>query len=654
MPATVPASHLFAGRYQVLSELGGGEVAQTFKVRDVLSDRVLALKTLREDAPRDARHLLSREFYLLSGFTHPGIVTAHDFGATPEGRPYFTMEFFDGLPLNVFFATGFHVGLVGVTLQLLQALDCIHAQCLIYCDLKPQNLLVAERDGAPRAKLIDFGFAERLSLSDAATPRGTLGYVAPEVLKGLDADARADLYSLGLVLYEVVTGQGPAKEKDIMRWLRTQYYSELKAPREFDRDIPEVFESVILSLVRKEPGHRPRSAVEVIEVLSRPGDSQVSETGPRAYLGAPRLAGRDRELAALATMLGDASRGCARAVFVSGEPGVGKSRLLSEFKYAAELEGATVVSFEPSTLGAGPRSLARTAFGHLSTYRLADLAGADERSAADCDHGHGLFDAVARGLKELSSLPRVRHSLVLLVDDFEQYEATSLDFLRYLAFSLGGERLMLLVAGVNEKRFLDLAAELGRADSFRHLPLGTLGRDAVAALLDSMLGRMTDGEVLTEWLMRTLGGNPLLVIETVRSLVESNILLTRRGRWALAADAMRAYHRPGSLAGIERRRLERLEESELAILKVGATAAGPIALGFLSAALGLDERILFKATTRLKSLGLLRSVPGVGDASFVLTSKILAATVLERMSPEERREHDRRAAQAKGLLYPGK
>jgi serine/threonine protein kinase len=279
---TLQASQLVADRYQVLSCLGGGEATETYKVRDVIGDRVLALKILREDAPKGAELQLSREFYHLSRFTHPGIVAAFDYVSTPEHRPYFTMEFFNGVPIDVFFAEGYRPELTGVTLHLLRALDRIHAQGLIHCDLKPQNILVADGHGAPQAKLLDFGLAGRLALSDAAVPRGTLGYVAPEVLKGVDVDARADLYSLGLVLYEVITGKGPGKEKDLRAWLRMQYNTEFKAPREFDKNIPEQFESLVMSLVQREPERRPRSATTVIEELSRPGHGPTADTEPWA------------------------------------------------------------------------------------------------------------------------------------------------------------------------------------------------------------------------------------------------------------------------------------------------------------------------------------------------------------------------------------
>ncbi|HTW92491.1 MAG TPA: sigma 54-interacting transcriptional regulator [bacterium] len=648
------ASQLLADRYEVIARLGGGETAETYKVRDAIGDRLLALKILREDAPKTEERSLSREFYYLSRFTHPNIVSAFDYGSTPEGRPFFTMEFFDGRPITAFFATGFQPGLVDVSLQVLAALDRIHAQGLIHSDLKPQNLLVADIDGSPRAKLLDFGLAERLSLSDTSVPRGTLGYVAPEVLKGVDADARADLYSLGLVLYEVVTGRGPGKERDLLAWLRMQYYSEFKAPREFNQSIPEDFESVLLSLVHKEPERRPRSAAAVIEVLSRPGGEPLGLAEPQGYTAAPGFLGRSDELAGLKAMLDDTSRGTARAACITGERGVGKSRLLSEFRFMAQLDGATIVSFEPSSLGGGSRSLVGMTLDYLSARSPVGGPDAGESRAATTEEKYRLFDTLVGGLKEMSSSPRVRHSLVLIVDDFELYDSTSLEFLRYLVFSLGNERLMVLVAGVNEARLLDLVAGLGPASSFRHMALPPMGEKEVTALLASLVGELPGSERLTQWLMHATGGSPLFVIETVRSLIDGNVLVRRGSRWALVEDALSASSAPSSVTDVLQKRLEALPADELSVLQVGATTSGPFTVGFLSAALGQDERTLFNATARLKSQGLLRSYAGDADASFVLSSKILEATVSERLSAAERRELHRRVAEVLELLHPGK
>jgi transcriptional regulator with GAF, ATPase, and Fis domain/Tfp pilus assembly protein PilF len=652
--ARFKTSQLIADRFQVQAWLGGGEVTETYKVKDTVFNRVLALKTLRGDATKAAEARLNREFYSLSRFTHPGIVTAYDYGSTPDGRPYFTMEFVDGKPINAFFAEGFRSELKAVTVQLLEALDRVHAQGLIHCDLKPQNILVADGDGTPHAKLIDFGFAGQPALADADAARGTLGYVAPEVLKGVDADARADLYSLGLVLYEVITGRGPGKDKDLRKWLRMQYLSEFKPPREFDEKIPEEFAALVMSLVQREPERRPRSAAAVIEQLTRPTSEPTVETGPPEYSVAPMFVGRAGELTGLEEMLDGASKGRACAACITGERGVGKSRLLSEFKFMAQLEGATLLSFERATLGARRQSLVEMTIGYLNAYSGAGTVGSDESRDATNGEKYRLFEAALNGLKELSASSRVRHSLVLLVDDFELYDSNSLEFLRYLVFGLSDERLMVLVAGLDEPRFLDLIAEFGRTGRFQHVALPPLGQKEVGALLASLVGEMPGREALTEWLMRTTGGSPLFVVEAIRALIEGGILSRRGNRWALVEGALNAYKIPGSVTEVLRRRLETLSAEEREVLEVGATAAGPFTLEFLRRVLKRDEEALSGAVAKLRSLGLLRSLVLDGEAAFVLSSKMLEATASERMAVPVRHENHRRIAQALEQLYPEK
>ena len=663
-PGAIQPSQVLSDRYQVLSLLGGGDATAVYKVRDIVNGRVLALKLLREDAPREAELRLSREFYFLSRFTHPGIVRALDYGSTVERRPYFTMEFYDGVPITSFFSKGYTPELVDVAVQILAALDSIHAQGLIHCDLKPQNILVNRNRGRPEARILDFGFAERVTFADAVVPRGTVGYVAPEVFKGIDADARADLYSLGLVLYEVMTGRGPGEKENLRQWLKMQYYSEFEPPRRFDASIPEKIEAVVMSLVRREPERRPRSAAVVIETLAGTRAPAGEDEGTAKCLMAPGFVGRSAELAALKELVDRAGQGRATAACVSGERGVGKTRLLSEFKFMVQLEGATIMAFEPVSLGARPQSLVEMVLGHPAVHPAAGLTGVDCGRAATLEESkYRLFETVTQRLKELCASDRVGHSLVLLVDDFELFDPTSLEFLRYLVLSLGTDmtlgagrasRLMVLVAGLKEKRFLDLISDFSRRSCFCHLPMPPMERDEVKDLVVSLVGEMADLDTLVDWLVRTTGGNPLFVIETVHSLIEGRILLIRGSRWAVAAAALDAYRPPNTVTEVVCRRLENLSTEEMEVIEIGATATGPFTLGFLRAVLGHDEKVLFNAVAGLKVLGLLRSFAGEDGPGFILSSKILEAAVTERLTEARRRENHRRVALALESLYPDK
>ncbi|MEO0070105.1 MAG: serine/threonine-protein kinase, partial [candidate division WOR-3 bacterium] len=232
-------SQLLCERYRVVELLGGGEKTEVYKVHDTLRNKLLALKVLREVKGKNDELTLRREFYYLSKLYHPRVVTVYDFGITPERKPYFTMEYVPGMPITRYFSGKFNPDLIEVITQLLRALDYIHSQGLLHCDLKPQHILVFEDNGKPQTKLLDFGFAERREFSKNVSARGTLGYIAPEVFKGVDTDVRADLYSLGVVLYETLTGITPGEGKDIYDWLRKQYTSGFLPPRKFNPEIPE-------------------------------------------------------------------------------------------------------------------------------------------------------------------------------------------------------------------------------------------------------------------------------------------------------------------------------------------------------------------------------------------------------------------------------
>jgi tetratricopeptide (TPR) repeat protein/tRNA A-37 threonylcarbamoyl transferase component Bud32 len=654
MPAqgSFQPSQTVAGRYRINTFLGGGETAEVYRAIDLVSGRDVALKVLCAGAPKDVELRASREFYYLSRFAHPGIVTALDFGTTPDGRPYFTTEFFDGRPFPEFFARGYERKLVDAAIQVLGALDAIHAQGLVHCDIKPANLLVQERDGNVMARLLDFGFAESISMSEPGEQRGTLGYVAPEVFKGIDPDARADLYSLGMVLYETITRRGPGVGSSLREWLKKQYYTDFEPPRSFDSQIPEEFEAVVLSLLRREPERRPRSAMAVIAELAGPGWQAATSDAPRRFLMAPGFIGRSTETDRLKTLLTGASRGRAGVICVSGERGVGKSRLLSEFRFLAQLEGATILACEPGSLGARQQSLIESVIGYLKLYLPSSVASVEEsRAALSEETKYRLFEAVTQGLRELAASPAVKHSLVLLVDDFELFDPTSLEFLRYLAFSIDADRLVVLVAGLKEKRFLDLVGELERKSHFYHLSVTSMDHRDVDALVSSLLGPVPGVDELVDWMMRVTGGNPLFVIETVYALIDAKILLMRGTRWSIATELLEAYRPPDTVTEVVRRRLNNLTHEELEVLQVGAASAGPFTVDFLRAVLGFAENDLFNAIARLKSLGLLRNFAANHQSALILSSKILEAAVTERLSVVQRRENHRRVAQAMERLY---
>ena len=731
-------SELIADRYQVVARLGGGELSDVYKVRDQIANRTLALKTTRPGVSREEELSLSREFYHLSRFNHPNVISVRDFGTTSDGRHYFTMEFFDGRPINEFFGTapGTRLelsdavleDLSAVMIQVLEALDTIHCQGLLHCDIKPQNILVALEPEPPsddrpdvgavngkriadsgrrsadlplprvRAKLLDFGFAERFALSNSREARGTLGYIAPEVFKGTGLDARSDIYSLGMVVYELLTGQGPSEARDLLSWLRLQNSGQLTRPSERGVVLPARFEEMLWRMIQSRKDDRPHSCLEIIETLSpgtgirlTPSDSEraAGEGAPQNYLLASGFVGRGDYLSKLSELLSGAARGQGSLVFVSGERGVGKSRLVTEFKFLAQLEGALVYPFTPASMGARPQSLLESLIRYLKDYHRVDVAagidGTDAprltpdasrptqsaidpppsavrspQSAVELDPAQHLgeaekfrlFETVAGHLRRLAGSEAVRHSFLLLLDDFELFDATSLEFMRYLVSSVERERIMVVVAGLNERRLLELISEFKIKPFVQHFAVPNLSPDETRDMTGSVLGPIPQLEELCAWLHEATGGNPLFVTEVIYSLIDQGILRLSASRWSVQVEALWQSRTPETVAEVIKRRLKRLAPDEMKILRTGAISGAPLTVEFLRVVLGYDERQLFSAVSRLKAMGLMRPYVGDVSSSLIPTSKMLESVVLETISAAERRESHRRVALALELLYP--
>jgi transcriptional regulator with GAF, ATPase, and Fis domain/serine/threonine protein kinase/tetratricopeptide (TPR) repeat protein len=682
-----PPSQLIVDRYQALSLLGGGESSDVYKVKDLATGRLLALKIRRPGTSHDEELALNREFYHLSRFTHPNIISVVDFGASSDGRHFFTMEYFEGKPFNEFFASGYSDQLIPAMIQVLQALDAIHCQGLCHCDVKPQNILVAPDVGTVshpgagsgvggiKIKLLDFGFAEKVSFSDYSGGRGTLGYIAPEVLKGTGVDARADIYSLGMVVYEVLTGNGPTSATDILSWLRQQYRGQLPRPRECCPEAPERFNDIVWQMIQRDREARPRSGLEVMETLSSisaiPVQLPATEE-PQNYLLATGFVGRDERLARLNELLGDAAQAKGSVVFISGERGIGKSRLLSEFKFLAQLAGATIFPFTPASLGARPQSLLESIISYLKDYHGVNVA-AQLQGLSSGSSGNGkqdvlagispddrsaeaekfrLFETATAELRRVANHDRTKHSLFLLIDDFELFDPTSLEFLRYLVSSLERDRMMIAVCGLNERRLLDLIKSLDTRPHVHHFALTPLAAWETKELVASVLGQIPQLDELAHWIQETTGGNPLFTIETIYSLIDKKILRLSASRWSVQMEELKAYHIPETVSEVIKRRLKRLAPDEMEILRIGAVSGSPLTIEFLRVVLGFEEKQLFNAVSRLKAMGLMRPYAGETISSLLLSSKMLESVVIETITVAERRESHRRVALALELLYP--
>ncbi len=256
--------------YRLLEQIGAGGMGVVFRAHDQHLDRDVAVKVLPTGvlADDEARHRFRREAHALSRLNHPHIATIHDFD-TQDGVDFLVMELVAGTPLDERLKGGAlpEAEVCALGAQIAEALEAAHEQRIVHRDLKPGNVVLTAKG---QVKVLDFGLARLLrpvegtdltkSLTEADVTVGTIPYMAPEQLLGQKVDARADLYSLGVVLYELATGRSPYREKIPTALVYEIVHQPISAPRSIAPQLSPRLEAIIMNCLEKDPATRYASA----------------------------------------------------------------------------------------------------------------------------------------------------------------------------------------------------------------------------------------------------------------------------------------------------------------------------------------------------------------------------------------------------------
>ena len=355
------SERVIGNRYELQRALGRGGMGAVYKANDRLTGQTVALKrlTFHEGGPwkvEDLRMSMASEFRALASLRHPNIINVLDFGFDQMRQPYFTMELLDRPRTIVEAAHGQSQAVwIDLALQLLGAIAYLHQRGIIHRDLKPDNVLViTDPDDKLQVKVVDFGLIRAPgSLDTFSSPMvGTLGYMAPELLRGKDPSVKSDIYALGVLAYEILVGRPMITAQDMMERMR----QVLRDTPNLDiPEIPESMRPIIQRAIARDPAVRYESVRDLTRDLQTViGKQPTVQVVEESYLEAARFVGRTEEIQNLRAALFEMIDGHGSLWLVAGESGVGKSRLVAELRNKALVEGVQVHVGQAMTEGAPP------------------------------------------------------------------------------------------------------------------------------------------------------------------------------------------------------------------------------------------------------------------------------------------------------------
>ena len=653
------------GPYRYQRPLGRGGMSHVILGRDPGGTDV-ALKILKANRFRTGLARFRREFRALARLKHPNVIRVESYGDI-HGHPYIAMECVEGtdlyqeirgLPRDDLPKRWARVE--EVLIDLCRALAYIHQRGLIHRDLKPSNVLI-NAEGV--CKLTDFGIVKELDpetdVQLSTTLVGTWAYASPEQISGRALDHRSDLYSLGVILYTMLTGRRPFQANDMAGYLAQHRDQVPIPPVDYVPSTPQQLNDITLRLLQKAPRDRFQSAAEILYQLEQIDSEAALESHRDDW--EPEFAGRESQVEHVRNSVGQLTRSEGGVLLIEGGEGSGKSRMLRVALHHARLMGI-------------PVHHARLSAGSSSFDSVMSIAR-DLRAALDDDVSKGLREELEEFVREEGQLEGdARYRLfdgtrsalnsllehgprILAVDDFHHAPWPLVELLGFLARSLVARDrrpLLLIVAGRSDQSFRSMdGVRDGTALSMHPVvvPLPPLTFREVGLVVSSMLGAGGAAKELAETLHAETEGNPFFVAEFLRSLLQQGVIVQTANRgYRLTVNAVDLAGGqltiPASVRGMIRNRLQPLSPVQRELVDVLSVAGRETDLDVVLDVLDLGEDEALDALDALVESGLGSERRFSGQLMVDFTHRKVGDVAYRDLEPSWRADLHRRLAVA--------
>jgi len=657
-------------RYKILKKLGAGAMGDVYQVKDLKNDSLVALKLLSKKETTSATIIrFKREFRLLAELHHPNLCSVYDFGTLRDGRSYFTMEFVDGKDIFKAAKDLSYEKIYPWVVQLCRVLEYIHSKGLIHYDIKPGNVLIHKTGDKTVVRLMDFGLVGEQEAKDGTIIRGTFPYIAPEVMKGLAVDHRADLYSLGVLIYELFTRELVKLDK------KNSFSSLLQQSIQLSSTLPSKIgtgisassglERLIVRLINSEPAGRFSRANEVIKQINRLSRVKFAfETKKtlEGYLLSSRFVGRDKEMDILKSLYKKAKQGESKVVLITGDVGIGKSRLLGEFKIFTQMERShtfigyahkdKITPLEPfydifseliNCIENWPNlfqsrelklslAILFKMFPKLTIKRLKKnlpkLVPLDSKQE-NLRTYDALTELITHCVSQLGEI-------VILLEDLHWADDLSVQFLEYLGRNIEKKNI-LICATCREEELMEskvlkrIINNMKNEGHLEQIELKPFTYKNLYSFLNSTITSTSNSSRLTRYLMSKTDGNPFFVEEILRTLLQMRkVNIGER----IEIEELKKIRIPRTIADVTLERITDLDENSLKIINFAAVLLKDFTFYLMKKLTGLEDNELSYSLWELKRRGVIVEQ----NRRYQFYHVILREAVHKRLGDKEKRE----------------
>jgi ABC-type oligopeptide transport system substrate-binding subunit len=681
---------VIGGRYELHEILGGGGMGVIYRAEDTLLERPVAIKFVSATGlGTEGRARFLQEARSAARLNHPNIVSVHDIGQSEwpskAGLPgmqglssFIVMELVEGQTLHETKLQDLGQ-IIDAFKAICDALSAAHGQGIIHRDLKPENVAVTPNG---MIKLLDFGLARisgKTRVTEQGAFMGTVSYIAPEIILGQEASPRSDLYAMGVMLYEMSAGRPPFEADNITAVISQHLHAPVVPASAYNEQIPPALDQLIIQLLSKRPEDRPETAEAVSQTLTNlsldPIEYKPASSSQLNRLVRGRMVGRGEAFAEVAALWEKSKVGDGQMLLISGEPGIGKTRMVKELITYAELSGAKTLlgaCYAQERRPYGPiaqmvqRSLEDGFNLELPQAVMADLLTLapelrlrfpdilpNEQLEMEAEQQR-LFESMITWFGALTA----DRQLLLIVEDAHWADSGSIALLGYLARRLNRRQAM-VVATYREVEldeafpFQELLLALNRERLAVRVKLVRLDKKQTQDLLATLFAEEVTPEFL-DGIYRETEGNPFFVEEVCKALVDEGKLYFEDGRWQRPQDVQDLEIPQGVHLTIQSR-LGKLSANEQNSLQMAALLGREFEFELLAAVTESDKMSLIDVLEKAESAQLIEeaplSTPGALP-SFTFTHALIHSTLLSNLSTLRRQHYQRQVALALEGRFP--